>query len=56
MDAMIPTNRPAAYAVLALFAFLALIGLIHLIDGVLLVGECGVGPAADTTCTWSEVR
>lgn len=38
-----------------LVVFLFVVGLVNFADGVYLVGECSVGPAADTSCTHEEI-
>lgn len=40
----------------ALALFLAVVALVGFLDRLALIGECGVGPAAPSSCTWEDAR
>jgi hypothetical protein len=49
------TDTRRAFAVyLSLAAFLLAIWVIKTTEAIILIGECGVGPAAPTDCTWDQ--
>lgn len=47
---------PFSWTMVALITFLLVVFLVTFVEDIMLVGECGLGPAAPSTCTWKDVR